>query len=74
MRLTERELVVLRHLAEGLTQDETAEALNITRYTIKSQIETICTKLNALNTANAVHLAHLHGLLGDARCLVVSPH
>lgn len=74
MNLTKRELVVLRHLAEGLTQDETALVLGITRYGVKRHVETICCKMGASSAIHAVHLAHVGGLLGTVDSLVIPSH
>jgi DNA-binding NarL/FixJ family response regulator len=65
-RLTRRELDVLRHVAEGLTNAETALRLGVSPGTVKVHVERLIAKLGVDNrTQAAVHAARA-GLL-DAR-------
>jgi len=63
-RLTPRELEVLRHVAEGLTNAEIAARLAVTAGTVKIHVERLIAKLGVGNrTQAAVHAAQA-GLLG----------
>ncbi len=61
--LSERELQVLRLMAEGLTNKEIAAKLIIALGTVKAHIHNISGKLGAQNRAHAVALAKELGLL-----------
>jgi DNA-binding NarL/FixJ family response regulator len=60
--LTERELEVLRLLADGLDQATIAQRLFITPKTVSKHIEHILTKLPARSRAEAVAIAYRRGL------------
>jgi len=60
--LTERELEVLRLLAEGLDQAEIARRLSISHRTVGKHIEHILQKLPAHSRAEAVAIAYRRGL------------
>lgn len=55
--LTEREVEVLQHLADGLTNQEIADALVVTLGTIKSHTHSIYGKLDVKNRTQAIKLA-----------------
>jgi len=61
--LSERELEVLRNLANGMTNKDVAAALFISRATVKSHIENILRKLGASDRAAAVAEGFRRGLL-----------
>lgn len=61
--LTAREVEVLQALAQGLTRDEIGYHLHISVNTVKSVIKSIYNKMNAVNRADAVHMAGLMGLI-----------
>jgi NarL family two-component system response regulator LiaR len=61
--LTPRELEVLALLAEGLTNPEIAERLNVSRSTAKAHVSHILSKLEVSNRAEAVALAIKHKLV-----------
>jgi LuxR family maltose regulon positive regulatory protein len=63
--VTERELDVLRLLAQGATNQEIVDALVISIGTVKSHINHIMTKLDARNRTEAVAKARSLGILGD---------
>jgi predicted ATPase/DNA-binding CsgD family transcriptional regulator len=60
--LSERELEVLRFLAEGLTNQEIADALFVSRRTVSSHVDHILTKLDARSRTAAVAFAIRSGL------------
>ena len=61
--LSERELEVLRCLAEGLTTMQTADQLVISENTVKTHVRHILEKLEASNRAEAVNKAVRLGLI-----------
>jgi DNA-binding NarL/FixJ family response regulator len=61
--LTEREIEVLRLVAEGLTNRDIAPRLNITENTVKYHLKNILEKLHLRNRAQAVAYAMQTGLL-----------
>jgi len=62
--LSERELEVLRLLAEGMSNKELARALFISRATVKSHMENILRKLGVPDRAAAVAEGFRRGLVG----------
>lgn len=63
-RLTERELEVLRLMAEGYTNREISRALCLVEGTVKNHVSTILLKLSARDRTNAVLRALHLGILG----------
>jgi len=61
--LTPRELEVLRLLARGLTNKESAKELEISPRTVGHHVESIYTKIGASTRAAAALFAVEHGLL-----------
>lgn len=61
--LTERELDVLKLIAEGLTYQEIASRLFITLNTVRFYVKEIYSKLNVDNRTQAIRAAHRHKLL-----------
>lgn len=61
--LSERELDVLAHMVEGLTNRQIAEALSISRSTVKFHVSSILAKLNVSSRTEAVALAMQHNLV-----------
>jgi DNA-binding NarL/FixJ family response regulator len=61
-RLTERELEVLRLMAQGSTNIEIADSLFVSERTVKSHVGSIFTKLGARDRAAAIVLAFRAGL------------
>lgn len=61
--LSERELDVLRLLAQGLTNAEIAERLYLTRGTVRNYVSAILTKLGVEDRTQAAILALRHGLV-----------
>jgi DNA-binding NarL/FixJ family response regulator len=64
--LSERELDVLRLLAQGLTNAEIAERLYLTRGTVRNYVSAILTKLGVEDRTQAAILALRHGLVESA--------
>jgi predicted ATPase/DNA-binding CsgD family transcriptional regulator len=64
--LTGRELDILRLIADGLTNQEIAERLYLTRGTVKWYSREIYSKLGVSSRTQAVGRAQSLGLLGDA--------
>ena len=62
-KLTEREIEVLRHLAEGAANKEIARALYVTEATVKSHLAHIFTKLGVDSRSRAIHQARERGLI-----------
>jgi DNA-binding NarL/FixJ family response regulator len=61
--LSERELDVLKLLAQGFTNAEIAERLYLTKGTVKNYVSTILTKLDVVDRTQAAILALRHGLV-----------
>ena len=61
--LTERELEVLRCLAESLSADATAKALHVSVATVRTHVASILRKLDASNSVEAVTKGFRLGLL-----------
>jgi len=57
LRLTNREKEILINLCQGLTREEIAESLYISVNTVKSSLQRIYNKLDAVNSADAVRIA-----------------
>lgn len=61
--LTQREQQMLRHMAEGLGNRESAERLNVSLPTVKTHVRHLYEKLGASDRAAAVAIAMRRGLL-----------
>jgi two-component system, NarL family, response regulator YdfI len=61
--LTQRELVVLQWLAQGLSNKQIAIKLNISEHTVKFHISSIYTKLGVNNRAEVVRVGVTTGLI-----------
>jgi len=71
--LTQRELEILRLVAEGHSNSELAKMLWVTEQTVKFHLSNIYRKLNVSNRTEASRWAQLHGLLpGEAQRVVVA--
>lgn len=61
-KLTERELQVLGHLCEGLSNKEIALQLGLQEVTVKLHVRTLCRKLDARNRIHAAVIGKEEGL------------
>jgi len=61
--LTEREREILMLVGEGLSNDDIADLLAISRYTVKTHVNRAMTKLSAHDRAQLVVIAYESGLL-----------
>lgn len=61
--LTPRELEVLRFIAKGMTQAETARLLEISPHTVAGYVKVLYRKLNVSSRAEAALLARDMGLV-----------
>ena len=61
--LTDRELVVLSHLAEGRATAEIAKLLCLSPHTIRSRVKVVLRKLDARNREHAVAIALTEGAI-----------
>jgi DNA-binding NarL/FixJ family response regulator len=61
--LTQREVEILRLVAEGKSNPEIAEELYISPRTVSTHISNILNKINAANRIEAASYAHRHGLV-----------
>lgn len=65
VELTGREREVLRHLADGLTNKEIAQRLEVAVATVKNHVHNLLGKLGAHRRQDAVRTAYLNGLVDD---------
>jgi len=65
MALSKREMEVLSYLALGWSDDQLAEALFVSKSTIKTHLRRIYGKLLVRNRAEAVSVAHKFDLIGE---------
>ncbi len=61
--LSGREVTVLRHVAEGKTNKEIANTLNLSEKTVKNHIRNIFSKLNVFDRTQAAIYALKNGLI-----------
>lgn len=73
-RLTERELEILRWVAEGHSNKAIGQLLSISENTVKYYMKNILQKLGARNRAEATSMAIRLGLLSDAKPLSGQTH
>jgi two-component system, NarL family, nitrate/nitrite response regulator NarL len=62
--LTAREREVLRHLAQGQSNEDIAKALYVSLHTVRNHVQNILTKLNAHSKLSAVAVAMRLGIIG----------
>jgi NarL family two-component system response regulator LiaR len=74
IHLSERELEVLRLIANGLTNAMIAQQLTISEKTVKKHVSNILSKLHLLDRTQAAVLAWRQGLMGkDCSNPMLSP-
>jgi DNA-binding NarL/FixJ family response regulator len=61
--LSERELDILTRVAQGMSNREIADMLNISRWTVDTHVQRTYRKLAVKSRMQAVHEARAHGLL-----------
>ena len=61
--LTPRELQIVKELAKGLANKQSADALNITEYTAKDHLKSILAKLHVADRTEAVTAAIQRGII-----------
>jgi DNA-binding NarL/FixJ family response regulator len=72
VRLTTRELQILRLMAAGATNGSVARELWVTEQTVKFHLSNIYRKLGVANRTEASHFAHTHGLLATSAAGLVA--
>ncbi|MFN3436890.1 MAG: response regulator [Acidovorax sp.] len=63
--LSAREQQVLKLVSKGFSTDEVAQALGVSRTTVRTFVRRIYAKLEVNNRAEAIHEAHRKGLLAN---------
>jgi DNA-binding NarL/FixJ family response regulator len=63
VQLSPRELDILQHVATGMSNPEVADALNLSRHTVKQHTSAVYRKLGVRNRAQAASRAQELGLL-----------
>ncbi len=61
--LSDEELAIVRHLADGMTYRQAATAESLGVEAVKSRMRRVAEKTGALNTVNLVHILHQAGVL-----------
>jgi DNA-binding NarL/FixJ family response regulator len=72
LRLTSRQLEILRLVAAGSTNSDIAQRLWVTEQTVKFHLRNIFRKLGVANRTEASHVAHVNGLVSDGPTPTVS--
>jgi len=70
--LTDRELEVLRLVAEGATNSQIARELWVTEPTVKFHLSNTYRKLGVANRTEATRYAHVHDLMAERRARLAS--
>lgn len=70
--LTDRELEVLRLVAEGYTNGQIARELWVTEPTVKFHLSNTYRKLGVANRTEATRYAHVHDLMAERRARLAS--
>jgi len=65
LKLTPREVEMLRLLAQGASTDQIAETLHIARETVRNHVRSILRKLDVHSRLEAIAVARAEGLLDD---------
>lgn len=62
-QLTNREIDVLRFMAEGMSNNEIADSLTLSQATVKSHVSRLLSKMNLRDRSQAIVAAHRVGLV-----------
>ena len=65
MKLTGREIAVLRLVAEGRTNQEIGDTLHTSRHTVANQVRAVLLKTGCANRTEAAAWGHAHGLMRE---------
>ena len=63
--LTSREQGILQLVAQGMTNREIAEHLQLSRYTVECHVKKIYQKMSVKTRTRAIHIARQQGLISD---------
>ena len=63
VKLTQREMSILRLIAFGFTNVQIGEKLHISKYTVAQHIAKMLRRLGAANRTDLVNRAHVEGIL-----------
>lgn len=63
--LTNREKEILRLVAEGMTSDEIAKAIHLSRHTVNTHRKNFCRKLSIQNSADLLKFAEAFGFISS---------
>ena len=63
VKLTQREMSILRLIALGFTNVQVGEKLHISKYTVAQHIAKMLRRLGAANRTDLVNRAHVEGIL-----------
>jgi DNA-binding NarL/FixJ family response regulator len=64
-KLTSRERLILKLLAEGVTLREISARLEVSQHTVRTHMQNLYAKLGAHSRLDVVRFAAAHGLVGD---------
>jgi two-component system, NarL family, response regulator DegU len=66
-RLTHRQVQLMNLVADGLSNKEIANSLNLSQYTVKNHLRRVMRQVDATNRYDAVEMMRASGLLGEKR-------
>jgi DNA-binding CsgD family transcriptional regulator len=68
--LTDRQLVILAYIAEGLESEQVGRVMFLSLDTVKTHVHKLYRKLGASNRAHAVAIAYECGILPAAKKMI----